>query len=107
MEDNTQEINTEDFSDSQKLSQILSELIHVNQRLDQMNQRVARLEERDEARALETRPALDRIYKELATATFGLNDLKLEVRFLRDDLVGERKERALLEHRISVVEARR
>jgi hypothetical protein len=95
MEDNTQEINTEEFTDSQKLSQILAELIHLNQR-------VARLEERDE-----TRPALDRIYKELAAATFGLNDLKLEVRFLREDLVGERKERALLEHRISVVEARR
>ena len=100
MEDNTQEIKTDELSDSQKLSQILAELIHLNQR-------VAHLEERDEARALETRPALDRIYKELAAATFGLNDLKLEVRFLRDDLVGERKERALLEHRISVVEARR
>ena len=100
MEDNTQEIKTEELSDSQKLSQILSELIHLNQR-------VARLEERDEARALETRPMLDRIYQELAANSFGLNELRLEVRFLREDMVGEHKERALLEHRISVLEVRR
>ena len=76
----------------------------TNARLDAMDARLIKVEAFVDDRSRDTRPKLDSIYKDVADIKEDLRATNHTLRLFREDIWGERKERAGMEYRIELLE---
>lgn len=96
---NTEDINTQDLTDSEKLNLILADLGDIKRRL-------TKLEAFAEDRSRDTRPMLERIHQEVAEQGQTLHALRRDVELFREDIFNERRARADLAARVADLERR-